>query len=150
VTVADALTIIAGARRGGDPEFTYLVPGRARPVLILNDPPTEHHAEITALRLLRLSKIEVRKRERVRRHHEPLLFHLQPERYDLPEESAAIVCAVVRVHLDAVDLDSLGELNPNELRALGERIIESYRFDTRNLVERQIRELVARQRAQEG
>jgi hypothetical protein len=148
VTIADARTIIAGARRGGDAEFTYLVPGKARPVLILNDPPAEQHQEITALRLLRLSKIDARKQERIRGQHEPLLFHLAPERFDLPEENAAVVSALVRVDLDAVDPDSLGELNPNELRALGERIIEFYRFDTRNLVERQIRELVARRRSQ--
>ena len=149
LTIPDTSAIIASARRGGDAEFTYLVPGKARPVLILNDPPAEHHREITALRLLRLSKIDARQRERVRDRREPLLFHLDPERFDLPEENAAMISALVRVHVDAVGSgESLGELNPQELRALGERIIDFYRFDTRNLVERQIRELASRQRPQ--
>jgi hypothetical protein len=147
LTIPDASTIIASAQRGGDAEFTYLVPGKARPILILNDPPAEHHQEITALRLLRLSKIDARKRERVRGRREPLLFHLDPERFDLPEENAAMVSALVRVHIGAVASgETLGELNPPELRALGERIIDFYRFDTRNLVERQIRELAARRK----
>ncbi len=149
LTIPDTSAIIASARRGGDAEFTYLVPGKARPVLILNDPPAEHHQEITALRLLRLSKIDARQRERVRDRREPLLFHLDPERFDLPEENAAMISALVRVHVDAVGSgESLGELNPQELRSLGERIIDFYRFDTRNLVERQIRELASRQRPQ--
>lgn len=148
LTVPDAETIIASARHGGDAELTYLVPGKARPVLILNDPPAEHHQEVTGLRLLRLSRIDSRDQESVRAQAEPLLFHLDPERFDLPEENAAIVSALVRIHVEAIDTgDSLGDLNPNELRALGERIIHFYRFDTRNLVERQIRELASRRRS---
>lgn len=148
MTVPDVATLIASAQRGGDAEFTYLVPGKARPVLILNDPPAEHHQEITALRLLRFSKLEAARQEHIRRQNDPLLFHLDPARFDLPEENAAMVSAIVRVHADAIDSrTSLGELNPNEVRVLGERIISFYGFDTRLLVERKIRELAARRRA---
>ena len=146
VIVPDAQTLIASAQRGGDAELTYLVPGKVRPVLILDDPPAEHHQEVAALRLLRLSRIDSRDQERVRAHREPLLFHLDPERFHLPEENAAIVSALLRIYVDAIAGESLGDLNPNELRALGERIIRFYRFDTRNLVERQICELAARRR----
>jgi hypothetical protein len=136
--------IASAQQRGRDAEFTFLVPGKARPILVLNDPLAEHHEEITALRLLRLSKIDARKRERVRGRREPLLFHLDPDRFDLPAENAAMVSALVRVHIDAVDSrKALGELNPVELRALGERMLDFYRFDTRNLVERHIRKLAA-------
>jgi len=48
------------------------------------------------------------------------------------------------VHADAIDAgQSLGELNPDEMRVLGERVIDFYRFDTRLLIERKIRELAA-------
>lgn len=54
------------------------------------------------------------------------------------------------MHVDAVDTgQSLGELNPNEMRVLGERVIEFYRFDARLLIERKIREFAARQRDDE-
>ena len=151
MVVPDAAPLIASARQRGDAEFTYLVPGKARPVLILNDPPAEHHQEITGLRLLRLSKIpDAERQRRVRGQAEPLLFHLDPARFDLPEENAAIVSAIVRIHVDAVDSGtSLGELSADEMRVLGERIIGFYGFDTRALVERKIRELAARRRARE-
>ena len=150
MAVPDVATMLASAQKGGDAEFTYLVPGKARPVLLLNDPPARHHQEVTALRLLRLSKLDPAEQEHVRRQGDPLLFHLDPSRFALPEENAALVSALVRVHVDAVDVGaSLGELNPNELRALGERIISFYGFDTRLLVERQISELAARHRARE-
>ncbi len=148
--IPDAATIVASARGGGDVEFTYLVPGKARPVLVLNDPPAQHHQEVTALRLLRFSKLDVKSQRQVRDQRDPLLFHLDPARFDLPEENAVIVSALVRVHVDAVDIgQSLGELNPNEMRVLGERVIEFYRFDTRLLIERKIRELAARRRDDE-
>lgn len=151
MSIPDAATLIASAQRGGDAEFSYLVPGKARPVLILNDPPSEHHQEITALRLLRFSKIaDPARQEQIRRNDDPLLFHLDPARFDLPDENAAIVSALVRMHVDAIDSKTaLGALNPTEMRALGERIIGFYEFDTRLLVERKIRELATRRRRRE-
>jgi hypothetical protein len=146
ITIPDPANLIDAARKRGDAELTYLVPGKTRPVLILNDPPAAHHQEITALRLLRLSKLTLDEQARVRRQDDLLLFHLPPDRFRLPEESAAMVSALVRVHADAVDATSLGELNPNETRIIGERIIGFYGFDTRLLVERQIRRLAERRR----
>lgn len=144
LVIQEAGTIIDSARRG-EAEFTYLVPGKARPVLVLSEPPSAHHQEVTALRLLCLSKLDAAKQEQIRRQQDPLLFHLEPDRFALPEENAAMVSALVRLHVDALGGTSCGELNPNELRVLGERIIEFYGFDTRLLVERKIRELAARQ-----
>jgi hypothetical protein len=149
VVVAEAATIIESARRG-EAEFTYLVPAKARPILVLSEPPSAHHQEVVGLRLLRLSQLDAAARELVRRQEEPLLFHLDPARFDLPEENAAIVSAMVRVHVEAIERDSRGELDANELRVLGERAIEFYGFDTRLLVERTIRRLAARRRAAEG
>lgn len=151
IATPDADTIIAAAKtRGGEAELTYLVPGKARPVLILNEPPAEHHREVAALRLLRLARLSAEEQERVRRQQEELLFHLPPDSFNLPEENAAMVSALVRVHVDAIGRGaSLGTLGETAMRVLGERIIRFYRFDTRLLIERQIRELAARRRSQE-
>lgn len=143
VVVPDAETVLASARRG-EAEFTYLVPGKARPVLLLNEPPSAHHQEVTGLRLLRLSKLAPAEQEHVRQQRDPLLFHLDPARFELPEENAAMVSALVRIHVEAIGSTSCGELNPNEFRVLGERLIEFYGFDTRLLLERKIRELATR------
>jgi hypothetical protein len=147
IVVDDPRQVFEAARRRGDAELTYLVQGTARPVLVLNEP-TEHlHRAVTALRLLQLAKLDDQQAERVRRQEEPLLFHLDPARFALPEECAAMVSALVRLHVDAVEGgDPLGALDANESRLLGERIIAHYRFDTRLLVERRIRELAARRR----
>jgi hypothetical protein len=146
--VQDAATLIAGIRRrGGDAELTYLGPAKARPVLILNEPAHAAVHEVTALRLLRFSKIPDHDRERVRQQADPLLFHLDPARFDLPEENAAIVSALVTLHVDAISGDPpAGLLDPNGTRMLGERIISFYGFDVRLLVEQAIMDLVRRRR----
>ena len=150
ITVANTDTLIEAARSRGDAELSYIVPGKARPVLVLNDPPAAHHQEVTALRLLRLSKLTADEQRRVREHQDELLFHLAPERFDLPEENAAMVTALVRLHVDAIgSVPPIGQLDRNEMRVLGERIITFYRFDTRLLLERQIRELAARRQARD-
>jgi hypothetical protein len=148
IVVSDADTVIDAARRGGDAEFSYIVPGKARPVLLLNDPPADHHREVTALRLIRLSKLSPDEQQRVRAQQEELLFHLTPDRFDLPEENAALVTALVRLHVDAIGgAPALGQLDDNEMRVLGERIIRFYGFDIRRLLERYVRELAARRQA---
>jgi hypothetical protein len=148
LVVPEVSALVAAAQKGGDAELTYLVPGKVRPVLVLNDPIASEHREVTALRLLRLSRVTEDERRRIKQGEEELLFYLDPSRFDLPEENAAMVTALVRVHADAVDATrSLGEVNVNEMRLLGEKIIEFYRFDTRLLIEKQIRTLAARRRS---
>ena len=147
IEVPDADTIVEAAKQRGDAELTYLVPAKARPVLILSEPPSAHHREVTALRLLRLSKLTAGDQTRVREQREDLLFHLSPQRFDLPEENAAIVSALVRLHADAIGSGpAAGVLDATESRVLGERVIRFYGFDTGLLVERRIQELIARRR----
>ena len=144
ITSPNVDPIIAAARAGGDAELTYLVSGKARPVLILNDPPSEHHREVTALRLLRLSRLSDQEQSHVREGKDELLFHLDPKRFDLPEQNAAMVSAIVRVHVDAIGSGPpAGVLGDIEMRIVGERVIRFYGFDTRLLIERRIRELAA-------
>ena len=148
IVVPDTDTVINAARSGGDAELSYIVPGKARPVLLLNDPPASHHREVTALRLLRLSKLSSDDQQRVRAQQDELLFHLAPGRFELPEENAAMVTALVRLHVDAIGSAApLGQLNDDEMRIVGERMIRFYGFDIRLLLERHIRELVARRQA---
>lgn len=150
VTVPAADTVIAAARRGGDAELSYIVPGKARPVLVLTDPPGAHHREVTALRLLRLSRLTPAEQVHVRAQQDELLVHLDPGRFDLPEECAVMVTALVRLHVDAIGSgEALGRLSADESRLVGGRIIRFYGFDTRSLLERQIRELAARHQARE-
>jgi hypothetical protein len=89
IIVPDADTVINAAIKGGDAQLSYIVAGKARPVLLLNDPPSAHHREVTGLRLLRLAKLSPDEQERVRAQQEELLFHLPPERFQLPPRRSA-------------------------------------------------------------
>lgn len=147
IVVEDAESVITAARRGGDPELTYLISAKARPVLVLGAPPAREQREVAALRLLRLSKLSPGERRRVRAQDDELLFPLRPDGFDLPEECAVMVGALVRIHVDALESGPpVGLLADDEMRVLGARIFQFYGFDTRLLVEQSIHELAARSR----
>ncbi len=150
--VATADELVTAARSpGGEATFTFLVPAKARPVLILNDPPHEHHREVVALRLLPLSKLSVEQQQAVRDGKEELLLHLPPERVALPEENAAMMSAIVRLHADAIESGApVGTLSAQEQRAVADRLIRYLRLDTQLLVERRLRALAEALERQRG
>lgn len=146
VVVPQAEKLIAAARRGADTEFTFLVPANARPVLVLSDRIDPRLHEVLALRLARLSGLEPREREAVRAGHESGLYHLPPERFDLPEENAAIIAALVRVHESAIDPAPVGRLEHVELREIHARVATHHALDLHELVRDELRRLAAAQR----
>jgi len=141
--VAGPRNLIEAARRGADSEFAFIVPGKARPILILSDQRDRRLNELIALRLLRLSKLDEGERSLVRSHGDPTLFYLNPERFpDLPEENAAMVTGLIRVHESALDPSApLGRLAPDELRLAHERVARAYGLDLHGLVLEEIRRL---------
>src|SRR5918996_1607782 len=138
--------LIAAARKGSDSEFSFLVPGKARPVLVVSDRVDERLREVLALRLLRLGSLTAREREIVRSGEDPGLYHLDSERFDLPEENAAIVAALVRVHRSAIDPQPVGRLGDDELRVVHERVATYYGLDLRQLVRHELQRLGEAQR----
>src|SRR5207244_376713 len=114
--VAQAERLIAAARRGADSEFTFLVPGKARPVLVISDRTDPRLNELLALRLARMSGLDAREQDAIRAGSDQGLYHLAPERFDLPEENAAIIAALVRVHENAIDPTPCGRLEGAQLR----------------------------------
>lgn len=138
--------LIAAARQGSDTEFTFLVPGKARPVLVVSDRIDERLSELIALRLFRLGGLTARQREIARSNEDPGLYHLDPGRFDLPDENAAIIAALVRVHRTAIDAKPAGRLDPDELRVVHERVVTYYGFDLRELVRQELQRLADAQR----
>jgi hypothetical protein len=145
IEVRRADELVATARKGGDTEFTFLVPGKARPVLIVSDRRDPHLEELLALRLIRLSKLSEAEQEAVRRQADPGLFHLSPDRFDLPEENAAMIAAAVRVHESAIAGEAAGHLDPNELRVVHERVASHYGLNLNMLVRDELRRLAEEQ-----
>src|SRR5439155_8284385 len=102
------------------------------------------------LRLLRLSRLSDSEREVVRTQRDPGLVYLDPERFDLPDENAAVVAALVRVHHSAIDPTPVGQLDASELRVLHERVCRHYGFDLQALVREEIERLAQRARGSAG
>ena len=146
VEVAEATKLIAAARKGSDAEFTFLVPGKARPILVVSDQLDPRLEELLALRLVRLSALTPKEREVVRSGAEPGLYPLDPARFDLPDENAAMVAALVRVHRSAIDTEPVGRLDPAGLRAVHERLASYYGLDLRGLVQVELKRLAEAQR----
>lgn len=134
VTVESAGKLVQAARRGADAEFKFLVRGKTRPLLILSDGYDERVDELLGLRLLRLSEISEHQQRTVRAQDDPALFHLKPERFTLPDENAAMIGALIRVHRESIDPTPLGRLEQDELRVVHERVARHYRLDLHLLV----------------
>jgi hypothetical protein len=146
VDVPEAGKLTEAARKGSDSEFTFLLPGKARPVLVVSDRLDERLGELIALRLLRLGALTPNEREIVRSQDDLGLYHLDPDRFDLPEENAAIVAALVRVHRNAIDPQPVGRLGQDELRVVHERLAMYYGLDLRQLVRGELERLAEAQR----
>jgi hypothetical protein len=115
-------------------------------VLIVSDRLDPRLDELIALRLVRLGGLGPREREIVRAQDDPGLFHLDPDRFDLPEDNAAIIAALVRIHRTAVDSAPVGRLTPDELRVVHERLVSYYGLDLRRLVLGELQRIAAAQR----
>jgi hypothetical protein len=147
IVVPNADQLVRAAKRGGDAELTYLVPGKVRPILLLSEPPHDHHREIAALRLLRLSKLPSEESERVRAGRDELLFPLDPDLVSLPEENAVMISALLRVHADAVaDGPAIATLDRDALRTISDRLIRYLGLDASLLVQRTLERLVETRR----
>lgn len=138
--------LIAAGRRGADDEFTFLVPGKAAPVLIVSDRTDARFGELLALRLARLAELDPEDQEIVRADGDHGLVYLDPTRFDLREEHAEILAALVRVHESAINPKPAGRLERQELRLLHERIARHYGFDVRHLVRAELDRLATEHR----
>lgn len=147
--IPDAATYARQARKQGlDAEQTFLVEGKLRPVVLLQDRPRGVLPEIVSLRMVRIEQLEPAQRESIRHHDEPSLFHLPVDRarYGLTKEMAVDLNALVRIHRTAFLPRAVGRLDDAEMRALGERLAEHLDIDVEPLVaarvEERLRELV--------
>ena len=134
IDVPGAGPLINDAQRGGDRQFSFIVQGKARPVLILTDTHSDDLREYLALRLARFTKLTKAEQQNIRDGKHPALFHLKPETFDLPEENAAMLDSLVRVHASAINASPCGRLNIYELQTLQERFLRFHGFDLRGLM----------------
>ncbi|HSZ69671.1 MAG TPA: hypothetical protein VK756_04850 [Solirubrobacteraceae bacterium] len=141
--IADARELAQQVRQQGlDAEQTFLVKGKLRPVLLLQDRPRRALREIVALRMVRLETLSDVQQASIRDQREPSLFHLpaRPTKYGLSKEMAIDLNALVRVHASAILPRAVGRLDDNELRVVGQRLVEHLDIDLEPLLARLVEE----------
>jgi len=126
--------------QGLDAEQTFLVRGKLRPVILLQDRPRGVLPEIVALRMVRLETLPPEQQASIRGQREPSLFHLpvREGKYGLSREMAIDVNAPIRVHRSALLPKAVGRLDDNELRVVGERLAEHLDVDLERLIAKQV------------
>lgn len=135
--IPDARTYARQARHQGlEAEQTFLVPGKLRPVVLLQDRPRGVLPEVAALRMVRLEALTQLQKESIRSGGEPSLLHLALDRskYGLGKEMAVDLNALVRIHATAFLPEAVGRLDDNELRVLGQRLVEHLDIDLESLI----------------
>lgn len=142
-TIPNAETFAHQVRKQGlDPEQAFIVSGKLRPVLLLQDRPRKVLKEIVALRMVRLEKLSNEQRDRIRKHQEPSLFHLPvaKTKYGLSQEVAIDLNALVRVHASAILPKAVGRLDDVEMREIGQRLVQHLDIDLEPLLTRLVEE----------
>jgi mRNA-degrading endonuclease toxin of MazEF toxin-antitoxin module len=141
--IADAWAFANQVRgQGLDAEQTFLVAGKLRPVLLLQDRPRRALREIVAVRMVRLETLTETQQASIRAQREPSLFHLpvRPTKYGLSKEMAIDLNALVRMHVSAILPKAVGRLDDNELRVVGQRLVEHLDIDLEPLLARLVEE----------
>jgi hypothetical protein len=129
-------------KQGLDAQETFLVDGKLRPIVLLQDRPRQVLREIVALRMVRLETLPEPDQKAIRDQREPSLFHLpvRPSKYGLTKEMAVDLNALVRVHATAIVPRAVGRLDDNELRVIGQRLVEHLDIDLEPLLARLVEE----------
>jgi len=150
----DAQTYAEQIRHGAlDAETTLVVAGKLRPIVLLQDRPRGVLREVVALGMVRLAILSTKQQASIRDQHEPSLFHLpvRPAKYGLSNEMAVDLNALVRVHVSAMLPKTVGRLDDNEMRVVGQRLIKHLDVDLEpllaRLVDERLDELTAPARA---
>jgi hypothetical protein len=132
------------------PEFDVRVPAKVRPVLLLQDRPTERFKDYAALQMSRVEKFAADAQTRIRDGRERSLFYLGHDKakYGLDKEFAVDLTSLHRVHGSAIVSAPLGRIDIGELRTVCERLVEVCDLDLANLIVRKASELLARLREQ--
>ncbi len=141
--LADARTFAQQVRgQGLDARQTFLVDGKLRPVVLLQDRPRNVLREIVGLRMVRLETLPEPAQAAIRDKREPSLFHLPvcTSKYGLSKEMAVDLNALVRVHATAIVPRAVGRLDDNEMRVIGQRLVEHLDIDLEPLLARLVEE----------
>jgi mRNA-degrading endonuclease toxin of MazEF toxin-antitoxin module len=124
---------------------TLVIEARMRPILLLQDRTRDVLLDVVGLGLVGLDTLAQAQQTSVRDQREPSLFHLplRPAKYGLNREMAVDLNALIRVGAAAVVPRPVGRLDDNEMRVIGERLVEHLDIDLEPVVAREVEERLA-------
>lgn len=152
-SLPDAQTFAGQVRHQGlEAQQTFLVEGKLRPVVLLQDRPRNVLREIVGLRMVRLESLAESEQISIRERREPSLFHLplRESKYGLSKAMAVDLNALVRVHATAVLPRAVGRLDDNEMRVIGHRLVEHLDIDLEPLLAQLVEERLDQLTGPEG
>jgi hypothetical protein len=123
-------------------DCTLLVDASLRPVIFLQDRPRGVLEDTLALALVSLAGLSEGQRKHVREQQEPSLFHLpvRPAKYGLAVEMAVDLNGLLRIGCGALLPRAVGNLDDNEMRVIGERLVAHLDIDLEPIIARQVEE----------
>lgn len=126
--------------RGESLTATLLVEASLRPVVVLQDRPQGLLGDALALSCVSLGGLSRAQRDMVRQQEEPSLFHLpaRPAKYGLGEEMVVDLNGLLRIGCDVLLPRAVGQLDDNEMRVIGERLVAHLDIDLEPIVARQV------------
>ena len=130
-------------RRGGG---ELVVGAILRPVVLLQDRPQGVLGDVLALVAVRMDALPPDDRERVREQEEPSLFHLpvRTAKYGLHQEVAVDLNALTRLSTSLLLPRTVGALDANEMRVIGERLVTHLDLDIEPIVAAQVEDRLTR------
>jgi hypothetical protein len=147
-TDVSSVDLFVEAAGVGNSSFKLLTEVKVRPVIVITDE-LEPFGDVLALRLKRVGTIsDPAARAQVKAHADPHLFYLEPRGFPgLAQENAVMTQTLMRLPVDALEThNSLGSLDPNELRVLHERVATFNGLDLEGLVIPKARQLLRESR----
>ena len=126
----------------GENRGAIVVEAVLRPIVLLQDRPQGVLGDVLALATVDLDALTPEDRERVREQEEPSLFHLptRPSKYGLHHEVAVDLNGLTRLSTSLLLSRTVGSLDGNEMRVIGERLVTHLDLDIEPIIAAQVEE----------
>lgn len=136
----DPVELARRLRENGGDACTLLVDVSLRPVVLLQDRPRGVLEDTLALTIVSLVGLTENQQQAVRDQQEPSLFHLpaRQAKYGFTDEMAVDLNGLLRIGCEALLPRSVGILDDNEMRVIGERLVAHLDIDLDPVIAREI------------
>ena len=142
VQTIDSVELARQLRASKRDGCTLLVDASLRPVVLLQDRPRGVLEDTLALAIVSLGGLSENQRASVREQQEPSLFHLpvRPGKYGFSGEMAVDLNGLLRIGCEALLPRAVGNLDDNEMRVIGKRLVAHLDIDLEPVIAHEVEE----------